>query len=1006
MAYNRLVHSIKQHWTKLELTENWTLSKDELDCINKKNTKLAFAVKMRFFDLQGYFPNKYEDIPQVVLEHIANQLSLEKNEIFKYEWQSRIAQLHNQEIREYYGYRKINESDYESIKQLVKKTFLIEALPINRIIIEVYKSLKKDRIEPPFAQEIYKYVNSLYNEYEQQFFENCLLNITLDSQNELLKLFELYEDEANTNTNEKQTKEATNRNNNNFNNTILNSIRCPAGKISSDTITTELEKLSYIKSTNILNNEYLDKSSKKLIKKYHDKVIISSPSSLLRIKVSNPGKFYTLLACFSKHKGAKTIDNLTEIFIRKLRKMQRSAKIRAKEDLWQYYTELDNDSLLFQMVDISLKYPDGVIKEKIYSGVGGKEKLEQSRKSQKTSRRLAKELEYKHLSSLYTYHNRKHLLLLLKTLELGDHVETKLLNVIKLIIEHINDKEFLNEYYPDSHEIVETKLLAKDDLEIIKTADGKFKRIYYELAILNLLANYLKCKNIWVKGAAKYYDPDKDLPQDFDDNKNFYYNILGLPQDAEEFTKPLKNEMLSSIRHFNTTILNDEDVNIGIKKGKLHIYLTPYKMQDEPQNIKNLKEEVAAIWPNVSLLDILKEVDLRIGLTKELINTVDKTSIPQDVLQRRLLLCLFAMATNTEFKKICAGVEGIKEADLSYVKKRFLTVEALRHIITKLVNSTLAIRNKDIWGEVITSFASDSIKFASFEENLMSEYHIRYKGSGILAYWHVDRKALCVSSQISRCSTSEIAPMLYGIIHHSSDAKVKNHSTDTHGQSLIAFAFAKLLGINLRPRIKGLGKIKLNKVDANMAQSDYCNLQEVMGAPIKWQLIEKYYAEMVKNAAALFTGTADVEVILKRFIAENHENPLYQAMLELGRIERTTYLCQYLSIKELRIEVEEALNVVENWNSGTTFIFFGKRGVISSNDETDQELSILALHLLQSSLTHINTLMLQQILKKEEWQNKLTIEDKRALTPLFYNHINQYGTYKLDMKERLIIEKA
>ena len=49
--------------------------------------------------------------------------------------------------------------------------------------------------------------------------------------------------------------------------------------------------------------------------------------------------------------------------------------------------------------------------------------------------------------------------------------------------------------------------------------------------------------------------------------------------------------------------------------------------------------------------------------------------------------------------------------------------------------------------------------------------------------------------------------------------------------------------------------------------------------------------------------------------------------------------------------------------------------------------------------------MIQQILKKEEWLHRLTIEDKRAITPLFYNHINQYGIYKLDMNARLIIEE-
>lgn len=92
--------------------------------------------------------------------------------------------------------------------------------------------------------------------------------------------------------------------------------------------------------------------------------------------------------------------------------------------------------------------------------------------------------------------------------------------------------------------------------------------------------------------------------------------------------------------------------------------------------------------------------------------------------------------------------------------------------------------------------------------------------------------------------------------------------------------------------------------------------------------------------------------------------------------------------------------------SGTApnFIFFGKQGVISSNDEVDQELSILCLHVLQSSLVYSNTLMQQQVLKTPEWEGRLTLEDKRSLTPLFYKHINQYGLFRIDMNQRIKIE--
>lgn len=112
-------------------------------------------------------------------------------------------------------------------------------------------------------------------------------------------------------------------------------------------------------------------------------------------------------------------------------------------------------------------------------------------------------------------------------------------------------------------------------------------------------------------------------------------------------------------------------------------------------------------------------------------------------------------------------------------------------------------------------------------------------------------------------------------------------------------------------------------------------------------------------------------------------------------------MARYLHEESLRREVNEGLNVVENWNSANGFIFYGKSGKIATNRLDDQELSVLCLHLLQSCLVYINTLMLQDILAEPEWMRRMTAEDFRALSPLVYTHVNPYGTFELDMDARL-----
>jgi TnpA family transposase len=128
---------------------------------------------------------------------------------------------------------------------------------------------------------------------------------------------------------------------------------------------------------------------------------------------------------------------------------------------------------------------------------------------------------------------------------------------------------------------------------------------------------------------------------------------------------------------------------------------------------------------------------------------------------------------------------------------------------------------------------------------------------------------------------------------------------------------------------------------------------------IDWDLITNQYDELIKYATALRLGTADAESILRRFTRNNVQHPTYRALAELGKAMKTIFLCEYLHSEDLRREIHEGLNVVENWNSANGFIFYGRSGEIATNRLDDQEVAVLSLHLLQICLVYIHTLMVQ-----------------------------------------------
>lgn len=400
---------------------------------------------------------------------------------------------------------------------------------------------------------------------------------------------------------------------------------------------------------------------------------------------------------------------------------------------------------------------------------------------------------------------------------------------------------------------------------------------------------------------------------------------------------------------------------------------------------------------------MLKETDLRVNFTQCLQSGTERFHMDKATLQRRLLLCLYGLGTNTGIKSM-ESMPFDDYKDLLYIRRRFISIEGLRQAIAQLVNTTLAVRLPHIWGEATTACASDSKQFAAWDQNLLTEWHLRYGGRGVMVYWHVEKNAVCVYSQFKRVSSSEAAAMIQGVLRHCTEMKIDKQYVDSHGQNAVAFAFCRLLGFELMPRIKGIGRHKLCKVEVGQS---FSNIDLLMALrPINWELIEEQFDTMVKHAVALKLGMADVESLLRRFTRNNAQHPAYKALTELGKAVKTIFICRYLVSEELRREINEGLNVVESWNSANGFIFYGKGTELATNRQENQEVGLLCLHLLQASLVYINTLMIQQVLGDPQWLEQMTARDLAALSPLLTQHINPYGRFELDMETRLPIEEA
>lgn len=983
---------MKRQWEPEELIEQFILTPKELailpEAITNANpsSRLGFAVLLKFFQVDARFPQHPVEVPKTVVNFIAQQLQLTEEDYRRYQWSGRTTKTHRAQIRTFLGFRPITQSDKQSMKAWLIETMLPLGLSFEALKAQVYQRFRQLKIEPPAWKQLERLMRSAARTHEREFCRQIAAQLSTETCKNLDALLD---------TESPLTDETGH-----FHQSQLNRLKTDPGRLGLNSLLAEIEKLQSIRALD-LPRALFTQVTPKLVQQYRRRASTEPPRELRRHPVAIR---YTLVTAFCWQREQEIIDSLVTLLVQIVHRLSLNAERRVERELIATFKHIPRkEALLVKIAVASLQHPEQAVKEVVYP-VANPETL-QALIDEQTTGETYQEKVHTRIRSSYLHHYRRMVPAILETLTFRSNNEQHQPVIAALAL--LNRYRDSNQrYYHSDEELIIDGVLPNDWSELIGEPDDAgeihINRVNYEICVLQALRDKLRCRAIWVEGGRRYGNPEQDLPPDFAAHRQVYYQELNQPLAADAFIEQLQQTLQTALSTLDSGMPKNPGVRILERKNGW-ISLSPLAPQPEPPNLLKLKGEINRRWPLTGLLEMLKETDLRVNFTEQFETAATRENLDRHLLQRRLLLCLYGLGTNTGLQRVCAGVGNETYGNLLYVKRHYIHQEHLRNAIAKVVNAVLQVRMAAIWGQGTSACASDSKQFGAWDQNLMTEWHQRYGGRGVMIYWHVEKKSVCIYSQLKTCSSSEVAAMLEGLLRHNTEMTVERNYVDTHGQSEIAFAFCHLLGFDLMPRLKRIGVQRLYLPETG-TKAAYPHLQPVLNRAINWELIRQQYDQMIKYATALRLGTAETEVILKQFNRSETQHPTHRALTELGRAVKTIFLCRYLHSGALRQEIQEGLNVVERWNGANDFIFYGRNGEFASNRRDQQELSALALHLLQISMVYVNTLMIQRVLSEPDWMAQMQPEDWRALTPLLWHHVTPYGAFHLDFSERLDLD--
>lgn len=538
----------------------------------------------------------------------------------------------------------------------------------------------------------------------------------------------------------------------------------------------------------------------------------------------------------------------------------------------------------------------------------------------------------------------------------------------------------------------------KPNWQRVVVPDGKVDVRCYEICAMVALKDAATRGDIWVDGSRHFNDFKEYFitPEAFAILKKEKDLKLDNPTAVADFLQQKLPFYTKELRKVNGLAQKDKLPGVRLSPGFLSISPNESTM---PAGARAFNHSIYDMLPKVKITDLLMEVQQWIDFASDFTHAESGAPITADQM-RVFLSVILSDGINLGLVKMsdaCAtvgqlGRSGITYSRLSWISEWFMRDECYKTALTRLLKGQHANPLSYIWGDGTTS-ASDGLRLETASHAAKGGDFNRRHGPlpGRTMYGSQTDKLALFGPKIITTGHRDATHVLDALLDLEPDWRIKEHYTDTLGYTEHVFGLAPFFGLKFSPRIRNFHDQRLFVPPGTPSLE--C-LDWMVGGVLDLELIKENWDEVLRLATSIRRGTVTASLILRKLGAYPRQNQLARALREIGRLERSIFMLEWLQYPAQRRKTCLGLNKFEGSNALKRAVFVHRGGDLRDRTLEDQQHRAGGLTLVCAAIVLWNTVYLERALAALKERNVSVDPDFLChLSPQVWDHINLSGDY-------------